>query len=133
MGAKKALFREPATRNGAVLTGCKNISPIKKLSEHRLLALDWDLEIELEREVGDAAFIGIRMHDVECGGGMNSFTARVMEEIENPFSFTVMLHKADSAGAQSIGWEMGKDLWRSIRAEILEINLPESAILLLKE
>ena len=133
MGAKKALFREPATRNGAVLTGCKNISPIKKLSEHRLLALDWDMEIELEREVGDAAYVGIRMHDVECGGGVNSFACRVVEEIENPFSFTLMLRKADSAGAQSIGWEMEKALWRSIRTDELEINLPESAILLLKE
>ena len=133
MGTKKDLFRTPATRNGAILTGCKNISPIQKLGERRVLALDWDMELELAEDVGDAAYIGMRMHDITSGGDKNKFRCQVVEEIENPFSFTIMLRKEDCEHTELMGWEMEKDMWKALRSETLEISLPPESILLLKE
>ena len=133
MGTKKDLFRTPATRNGAILTGCKNISPIQKLGEHRVQALDWDMELELAQDVGDAAYIGIRMHDITSRGDKNTFRCQVVEEIENPFSFTIMLRKEGCEHTELMGWEMEKDVWKALRSETLEISLPPESILLLKE
>lgn len=133
IGGREELFLAPETRNGAVLTGCKNISPIRKLEKRRVLALDWDMELELAGDAGDAAYIGMRMHDITHGGVENTFRCRVVEEIENPFSFTVMLRREGSETAVPMGWELEKDAWRALRAETVEISLPPQAILLLKE
>lgn len=133
VGPKHAVFSDPETRAGAILTGCKNISPLKKLSERRVLALDWGMELRLDRDVGDAKYIGIRMHDIKPGDGENSFRCRVTEEIENPFSFTLMLRAAEAPDSASVGWETGKELWRAIRAEELDICLPKEYLLLLRE
>ena len=74
---------------------------------------------------------GIRMHDIRSGQGKNSFRCRVAGEIENPFSYTVMLQVNPSAAP--IGWEMNKELWQSLRAEEVEICLPPEALLLLQD
>ena len=133
MGSKKDLFRTPGTRNGAILTGCKNITPIQKLDERRVLALDWDMELELVQDVGNATYIGMRMHDIGSAGDKNVFRCQVVEEIENPFSFTIMLRKEGCEHTQLMGWELEKDVWKALRADTVEISLPPEAILLLKE
>ena len=133
IGTKKEVFRAPGTRNGAVLTGCKNVSPIKKLSERRVLALDWGMELELNEDVGDATYIGIRMHDICEKGDTNVFSCDIIEEIENPFSFTIMLKKHGEEGTSPIGWEMDKELWRKLRADPVNLCVPPESILLLKE
>lgn len=133
IGEKKGVFRAPYTRTGAILTGCKNITPIKKLGERRVLALDWGMELDLDENVGDAAFIGIRMHDICETGGNNVFSCDIIKEIENPFSYTVMLRKRGAEDADCVGWELDKELWRKIRTDPITICLPPQSILLLKE
>ena len=129
-GEKKEVFARPGTRNAATLTGCKNISPIQKLGQRRVLALDWGVELETAEDVGDAAYAGIRMHDLRPEDGCNSFSCQVTEEIENPFSYTVMLK---TAGAETaIGWETDKETWQQLRGSFDRICLPPEAIILLK-
>lgn len=91
------------------------------------------MELELAQNVGDAAYIGMRMHDITSGGGENTFRCQVVEEIENPFSFTIMLRKEGCEHTELMGWEMEKDMWKALRSETLEISLPPESILLLKE
>ena len=133
IGPKHAVFADPKTRAGAVLTGCKNVSPLQKLDERHVLALDWGMPLALDRDVGDAAYIGIRMHDVLPGEGENAFRCRLAEEIENPFSYTLMLRCADAPDALPVGWETDKAAWRALRAEELTIRLPKESLLLLRE
>ncbi|MBQ3405582.1 MAG: ABC transporter, partial [Oscillospiraceae bacterium] len=88
----------------------------------------------LDRELTDESFVGIRMHDVRPATGAderNVFRCRVAEVIENPFSYTVML-RYDSESPASLGWEMDKALWNSMRAEEISVCLPENAIIALK-
>ena len=134
IGPKHEVFDAPETRAGAILTGCKNVSPLKKLDERHVFAVDWGMELELDRDVGDAKYVGIRMHDLVYGEGENAFRCRLTEEIENPFSFTLMLRSVDSPeSAAPIGWETGKERWRAVRAEELTVSLPKKSLLLLKE
>ena len=133
MGPKMQLFRAPGTRSGAILTGCKNISPIRRLDSRRVLALDWDMELELDEDAAAASYVGIRMHDIAYGDGENSFLCRVEEEIENPFSYTLMLRRDGPRTAALIAWEAEKVLWQKNRSDTVRICIPPCSILLLKE
>lgn len=132
IGTKQDVFADPKTAAGAALTGCKNISCIEKLGKRRIKALDWGLELTLDRDVGEAEAVGIRMHDIIPGEGENAVSCVVTEVIENPFSFVVMLRPENGAGTAPIGWEMDKDRWRALRAEQLTLHLPPEKLLLLR-
>ena len=133
-GEKKAVFANPRTRNGAILTGCKNVSPIQATGERRARAVDWGVELALPASADGVQYVGIRMHDVrlaDAQGEPNAFLCRVEETIENPFSCTVLLRP--EGAARPIGWELDKERWRQIRAERLRVCLPPESMLLLKE
>ncbi len=131
-GAKKEVFANPRTRAAAALTGCKNISPAKIIDSNHVRASDWGIDLSVPSIPPDTEYVGIRMHDIRPGPGANSFICRVVSEIENPFSYTVMLTSADGQGKAPFGWELDKELWRSLRREALEVCLPEDSIILLK-
>ena len=132
LGPKKDVFAAPGTVQAAMLTGCKNISRLEKLTERRIRALDWGIDLSLDRDVGDASYVGIRMHDVAFGPGENAFFCALAEEIENPFSFVAMLIPMAPACILPIGWEMDKDTWSRLRAEMLTVHLPPEKLLLLR-
>lgn len=133
-GDKQEVFSNPKTRNGALLTGCKNISRVKRLGNGRVLALDWGIELALKKDAPDCDYVGIQMHNLHVGeSGENSFGFSVVEEVENPFSFTIMLLPDGVEMASPIGIKMNKDSWRSGRARHVEVRLPPEYILPLKE
>ncbi len=132
VGAKQAVFAQPKTRAGAVLTGCKNISPLQRLGDGRVRALHWGMDLTVVGEDGRAAYLGIRMHDIRPGEGENTFRCQVVEEIENPFSFTVMVCPVGREENQPIGWEVDKETWQRLRADQVTIHLPQRSILLLE-
>ena len=133
IGTKADVFHNPLTRKGAMLTGCKNISKMKVLDNGQIWATDWDLALEVPQTAEGVSAVGIRMHDIRPGPGKNSYRCRVVEEIENPFSYTIMLKPIHGNGTSLIGWEMDKDTWKRIRSEEIEISLPPEGLLLLKE
>ena len=136
VGKRQAVFADPRTRNGAILTGCKNISRIERLGGDRVRAVDWGVELNAGRDASDASYIGIRMHSVRLASGardVNRIDCAVAEEIENPFSFTVMLRPEGAPPGALIGWEMEKETWRAARAQRVSVCLPPEGLLLLKE
>ena len=46
-GTKDAVFSNPQTRMGAMLTGCKNISAAQVLDATHIRAVDWGLTLEV--------------------------------------------------------------------------------------
>lgn len=84
---------------------------------------------------GKISHIGIRMHDVvPCPPEEeNAVLCQVEEEIENPFSITVMLRPVQNKQAELIGMELPKPDWAQIRAPRLRIALPADRILLLTD
>ena len=109
-GKKAEVFADPKTCNAARLTGCKNISPVRIVDEHHLMATDWGLKLSVDKIPENTKYIGIRMHYIRPGSGENEFTCEVVEEIENPFSYTLMLKpKGTGEETKTFGWEMDKE------------------------
>lgn len=60
---RKRFFDNPGTRAAAVLSGCKNISPVKRCGERHILATDWGVVFALPGKVPpETAYVGIRAH-----------------------------------------------------------------------
>lgn len=154
-GEKSAVFADPRTKSGAMLTGCKNISRIEKRSETSVFAVDWGIELMVaevsarsarppnlavksqgmgqEANRGMIHYVGIRMHDICVGGGENTFRCQVVEEVENPFSYVIMLRPIGANASALIGWEMDKEAWSRMREGEVCISLPPESLLLLEE
>ncbi len=131
-GTRSEVFADPATRAACDLTGCKNISAVRPMEDGRVFAADWGIPLAFSMDPGTDA-LGLRMHAICPGEGENCFRCRVGEVIENPFSFTVMLHPLEAPqDAVPIGWEMDKALWRAIGAGEVTVHFPISALLQLK-
>lgn len=136
IGSRHEVFKAPETRNAAILTGCKNISGIEKISGNEIYASDWGINLNLPLK-DTTRFIGIRMHDVIYAENLyvtqNVFNCRISEIIENAFSFTVMLVARE--GYKPFGWEMTKEEWRKFRSEseFIKVSLPVENILQLTD
>ena len=128
-GNKKSVFDAPKTKTGAILTGCKNISAIRKLSKNKIYALDWGMELSVSDSFEDASFVGIRMHYLHIGEGENSIMCRVVEEIENPFSYTIMLRPEGNDDTIPVGFETDKATWNSLRQKTISICLPQEFLI----
>ena len=132
-GTRAEVFENPQTCAGARLTGCKNVSVAKVIDEHHVEAMDWGITVEVDHVVEGMTAVGIRMHDICSGNGKNMVECQVVEEVENPFSYTIMLKPYGKQTVNPIGWEMNKDVWQKLRGDKQIISLPVGAILCLKE
>ncbi|WP_024831510.1 sulfate/molybdate ABC transporter ATP-binding protein [Ruminiclostridium josui] len=137
---KEDLFKNPKTVAAALMTGCKNISAIKRLSDNSLMAIDWNMTLFLNRKIPDKIkYVGMRAHYFkysEKREGTNIMSCEVVKVIENPFSYIIMLknlNRSSNESNSSIRWEVDKDIWEEIIEKGLPINLlfPEECILLL--
>ena len=70
---KKDFFANPVTQAAARISGCRNIVPAKRLSEHQLTVPDWGICFELEIEISvDISFVGVRAHYIEVSSDLES-------------------------------------------------------------
>ena len=128
-GEKKQVFSQPNTKNAAILTGCKNISPIEKLDDHRFYARDWGLELESLLPVEDQNYAGLRMHHLTPAEGGHPF--EVIRTLENPFSFTVFL-RPEGKDVPGLAWETDKETWLAHRGRRISLEISPEHILLLR-
>ena len=142
IGAKQEVFADPRTVDAARLTGCKNISRIRQegADARHFFAEDWGITLRTDRDLNGYQFVGIRMHDIQIPDTeetkANSFACRIVEVIENPFSFTVMVQPvkgADSgAGGVPVGIELDKKTWLESKKEYVKVYFPPEKLLLLR-
>lgn len=78
-GTKEEVFRAPCTRNGATLTGCRNISAIEKLSERELFAVDWGIVIRTSEDILNKKYVGLRN---TVGYKLEEVSANVVQKAE---------------------------------------------------
>lgn len=145
LGDKREVFAQPKTRQAALLTGCRNISRVEVISDHRVRALDWGIELETQQATDRLKYIGLRMQDftweqeknsLKMDGNSskleeNTFECQVVEVVENPFSYTLMLQARPDA--QAFGWEVDKATWQAMAADRIRVGFPKGKILMLKE
>lgn len=121
---KKDLFLKPNTYSEAKITGCKNISKAKRLDDYTIFAEDWDIELKVDEVVDkDIEYIGIREHDIKIGTSIrnisslninsmnldeglrestNRFEFKLLNIVENPFSYYLFIYNNNSKEALEI-------------------------------
>jgi molybdate transport system ATP-binding protein len=145
-GSTRELFDNPGLVRIARLTGCKNISPIKKTGEKEIYALDWGLPLHLNTPVpDDVTHVGIRAHDfapaapsLTAGGGngdgnpagegsaragdeaFNRMRIAVTQHSEEPFEHVVLFTNADAKNS-----EENKEIWWKYSKYMKYKEMPE--------
>ena len=137
-GKTGQLFENPGTVKAAKLTGCKNVSRVKRVGEYELRALDWGgLHIKTKTPVGDKiSHIGVRAHTfvplfTKDERAVNVFRISVTDSIAAPFEMQVIFKNAEALDLDSqsdLYWECDKNAVSSM-PEYLCIP-PESLLLL---
>lgn len=135
-GAKERIFQRPPSVEVARLTGCKNISRARTISDHSVEALDWGCTLRvaqpsLQITAQANGFVGIRAHHlefVEANGTSsgtsseeNIFPCWLVRSSETPFRVTLFLslqeHSSQSPQPESAQFqaEVYKEKWRRFR------------------
>ena len=131
IGRRQDIFAQPQTRNGAILTGCRNLSRLTRLSDTRVFAEDWGIPLDIGP--ADYAFAGIRARSILPDTGENSILCHVTAEIENPFTVTILLHPHGTDDTACLVWELEKHQWSRLRAPDIRVSLPNEQLQRLKE
>ena len=131
---KKELFKNPKTFSSCLISGCKNFSEIEKISENRLRALDWDIELEtFEKILESHKILGIRAHLIEFEKtDENSFEVEVDRVVEDIFTYIILVRRKNAR--KSIRVEVDKHIWEKVEnKETLFITMRKEDLILMVE
>ena len=120
--AKENVFERPANFTVAQLTGCKNFSVAKAISETVVEAVNWECYFNIVEPIPDSlAYVGIRAHQVNFTSEPNrenTFPCWVAATVETPHRMTLYL-KLHSAPTNSQDYhlqaEVFKEKWSSLK------------------
>jgi ABC-type sulfate/molybdate transport systems ATPase subunit len=101
-GPREEIFRCPPNLEVARLTGCKNFSRVRTISENLVEALDWGCTLRVTQTSSPrVAYVGIRAHHLDCLesshasgtvlGNENVFPCWLVRSSETPFGVTLYL------------------------------------------
>ena len=107
----KQLFADPGSVPAAILTGCKNIVPARRLDEHTVDVPAWGLRLNVAGEVEDGlCAVGIRAHYFNPNTLHNRFPVRYVEEMEEPFETIIQFRYAGQGDDNpAVWWRLPKD------------------------
>ncbi len=140
-GPKQAIFDHPGTLSVAQLTGCKNLSPLQRQSNHTLAALDWGCTLQtLEPVRLTHTHIGIRAHRLtfpDQATQPNTFPAWVVWTSETPHRLSLYLklgHPPADPEAYHLQAEVFKDRWAEMKGRPFPwlVHLDPAQLLLLE-
>jgi molybdate transport system ATP-binding protein len=130
----KELFEQPERVIAARLTGCKNISRAKKCGMHKVYAMDWGVELTVDRKVSEKiTHVGIRAHDFHPADASshdseNKIPVAVDREVRAPFEWTILFRNRENPK---------ENMWMKMEREQTQIpqwvQVDPKRILLLEE
>lgn len=143
---KKSMFENPEVLIGAVLTGCKNFTRIKRMDEYKVQALDWQINLITKEPVStDIQYVGIRAHHIQVIDSNeesdNTMLCKVKKIIDNTFTTIILLEGLDSFQINAlddqhiygeIRLEMPKNKWERVKGDQVKLKFLPEALLLLK-
>ena len=129
----KTLFADPGSVKAAIITGCKNIAPAKKVDEHTVEVPEWGIRLQTNRSVKDGlCAVGIRAHYFNPSAQQNRFAVNFVEEMEEPFETIIQFRYASQReDSPAIWWRLSKEKKPSLFPE--EMGIAAANILLLYE
>ena len=107
----KELFANPESVAGAVITGCKNISPAVKTGEYEVEVPGWGVRLATALPVrGGLCAVGIRAHYFNPETARNRFPVRFTGEMEEPFEYVLQFRYENQADeTPDILWRFPKE------------------------
>ena len=107
----RELFADPGTVSAATLTGCKNITPARRVGENRLFAPAWGVTLETALPVPEGVtHVGIRAHYFGQRVGQNRFPVAFTGEMEEPFEWVLEFRfAAQSPDSPPLWWRIPKE------------------------
>ena len=129
----KELFADPGSVQAAILTGCKNIAPARRIGEREVEVPAWGLRLETKRRVEEGlCAVGIRAHYFSPGAPQNRFPVVYTEEMEEPFEVIIQFRYASQDPASPpVWWRIPKD--KRPQSFPAELGISPANILLLYE
>ncbi|MDR3335136.1 MAG: ABC transporter, partial [Treponema sp.] len=137
-GKTKGLFQNPGSIPVARITGCKNISRIKRTGERELFALDWGLSLCTALTIeDDITHVGIRAHDLQAvwetgPDAYNRVRIAITRHSEEPFEQVLLFTNADARTQEERGaiwWKYSKYMFQEIPKQLF---IPPESLLLLR-
>ena len=119
-GTREEVFKRPATKTAAAMTGCKNFSRAVRLDDHRLLAESWGLTIHTRKIVPEHIhFIGYRAHQFLPVWGQaedNCIPFILDRKDQLPFeeNYYVRPDRPAYEPEDVISWFVQRDLWDTL-------------------
>jgi len=145
-GPRGEVFRRPPSKEVARLTGCKNFSRARMISNNLVEAIDWECQLRVEQTIPrPAAHVGIRAHLIDfaesSSGGKaeeNVFPCWLVRSSETPFRITLYLRlnrPPDESGHYDLQAEVFKEKWERFRARPLpwHAKLPPESLFIMPE
>ena len=107
----KELFADPGSVQAAILTGCKNIAPARRLDAYTAEVPDWGVRLTTKQEIREGlCAVGIRAHYFSPSAQQNRFPVRYVEEMEEPFEHILQFRYAgQKEDSPPIWWRLPKD------------------------
>ncbi|MCI8609686.1 MAG: sulfate/molybdate ABC transporter ATP-binding protein [Firmicutes bacterium] len=133
MGTKADIYQNPGTRNGALLTGCHNLSPIEILGDHRVYATHWNMELTVGNIPEGATLVGIRMKDIKLEPERQGVPCIVERALENPEGWMLLIRPEGGKEGVLLNCYVEKAQWTALKGPEVYISLPPESIMLLKE
>jgi len=103
-GITKEIFANPGYLEAARISGCKNISKIRRIDERTLEALDWRAVLKTKEDIGeDIHYVGIRamnVRDVANGNLENAVPVRLLESVQTQFDIMEYCARTDDPEAR---------------------------------
>ncbi len=140
--SKRNIFEHPNSVRVAKLTGCKNFSRARFMTNQQVEATDWDIRLQvIESHPASISYIGIRAHQITFAKDLlreNTFPCWLVTKIETPHRMTLYL-KLNSAPTNSQDYhlqaEVFKEKWEIIKEQPLPlyITLEPRRLILLQE
>lgn len=115
-GNKEDIFECPPSVAAAQITGCKNTSRVRRVSQNLFVAVDWhDLLITADKIPENATHVGIRAHHMALASGedqINVFDCWPVFISETPFKALIYLCASQPlsvTGGFDFQWEVNKE------------------------
>ena len=135
-GETKAIFADPQQLSVARLTGRKNFSRARKLDEHTIEAIDWQVQLDVAHPIPpNFDYIGIRAHDFhpwyEGMPATNRLPFHLLNRSESPFEKNLIFTTVESMDKPPrIWWLHGRNEYANVKLPQYVTIAPEHVLLL---
>lgn len=142
-GNKEEMFNNPPTFSAGKITGCKNISRVRKINDNTLEASDWGSIITTNSKIeNNIKYIGIRAHYLELEecttNNINVFDCYIVSVSENLFRVIIYLkfkQPPQDKKDYHVIWDISKEEWNIVKNKPLplKIRINPDKIILMKD